>query len=142
MTNLAFNTTLSAFDPPRTTGAAVDEGLLGVEEEVAPESGWMDCVETIRGWLRDVPDWEEDGIEVPTRSTMRRAIGAALALRAKGWANPTRTIPNGEGGIVFELRGDGVYEALTITDAELAELDQFVGSRLVNSIRVPFTRLL
>lgn len=143
MNSLARATTLSG-DPRQlgTTGAGGSEGLYLLHHQVARQSKWMDCVETIRGWTKELPDWDEDEIEVPTKEAMRRAISTALGLCDHGWPEPTRAVPDGEGGVVFEHRDDGLYEALTISESDFAQLDRFVDSRLVKSLRFSITRFL
>ena len=81
------------------------------------------------GWSSD--QFDEEGVEPPSRETITRAIKLAQRFRSKGFPPPDSVVPDPNGGIVFERRELDITEVLHIWSDGSAEYQQFQGTRLV-----------
>lgn len=121
----------------RTRGIADEALMSGLQPSRTDDDGWMTCVYSLREWRSSPPDWEEDGIEVPSRRLLQLAEEIAFALRAKQQPEPMRVLPDGDGGVVFERRQGALYEALNVTADCTVSLKRFRSGRLFYSESLP-----
>lgn len=122
-----------------------DDALLSSDILAFPGSsgdGWLACANTLRQWMTELPDWDDEIDESPDRGTLRLAVEVALVLRHRRMAAPMRVLPDGEGGLVFERRAGKLYETLTISADGTAELERFKESRLIESTPIEISSLL
>jgi hypothetical protein len=110
--------------------STTDEALMSPPP--SPADSWMTCVAHVRDWCSSPPDWDE-GIEVPSRTTLRLAEEIALVLRRRGMPAPSRVLPDGEGGVVFERREGDLYEALNVFSDGSVGLKRFRSGRMISS---------
>jgi len=53
---------------------------------------------------------EDEGVEAPALEAIRLALNAVDTLRESGVDAPSRTVPDGDGGVVFRWRsGDNAW---------------------------------
>lgn len=120
---------------PSTTYAPLDL-LVGPEPESANAAGWQKIVDVhLRNWWYGVPGLEEEGLVSPTRTVLNAAIKIVEALAEQSFDPPSRVVPNGEGGIIFERyerRGqDQIYETIEIFKNLEMELSLYKNSKLL-----------
>ncbi|MBM4061052.1 MAG: hypothetical protein FJ265_08140 [Planctomycetes bacterium] len=63
---------------------------------------WDPTFEKLQAWLADPTALADDDVDPPAPETIRLAIAIAGQRRARARPAPTRLMPNGEAGIVFE----------------------------------------
>ena len=88
--------------------------------------------EKLIDWGQNPGQFDEDGIEPPSRQTVWRAIDVAQHfIRARRPA-PDRVVPDAHGGIVFERQEQKVFETIRIQADDQIEYSLFVDSRLMD----------
>ncbi len=128
---------------PATTAAASWDGLASRPEPAPPDGrGWAACLATLREWITAASTWDEDGVVPPSPQTIRFAMRFAARLRDEGTPGPTRVVPDGEGGLVFERREGRLFETFTVTAGTTVELDRYRDSRLLSSEEFPLVAFL
>lgn len=99
-------------------------------------ASWQKIIhEYLLDWcLRGMPELEDD-LQPPTRDTLVAAIQVADKMRAVGAPPPSRVLPNGEGGIIFErfVYPQQIYQAFEIFKDLTTELRTYKDSKLVES---------
>lgn len=81
------------------------------------------------GWNTD--QFEDAGVEAPSRDTVQLAIRLAANLRDAGFPSPSSVVPDANGGIVFERREQNVVEVFHVWDDGTIDYQCFHGSRLI-----------
>ena len=95
-------------------------------------ASWQNLIDhKLIEWGRDPGQFDDEGVEAPTRETIRLAIVWAQALRDAGFAPPDNVVPDPNGGIVFERREKEVSEVFHIWDDGSVDYCYFRGTRLV-----------
>ncbi len=61
--------------------------------------------------------FDEDDLEPPSPEAIGKACTVARSMRDDGCRSPTGVIPDGDGGIAFEIRKDPAYERIEIDEA-------------------------
>ena len=68
---------------------------------------WQEIIDNyLVPWLADPSQLEEDGIPAPAKAVIQSAIDHAYSAQGKGQAAPLRVVCDGEGGIIFENKGE------------------------------------
>ena len=104
------------------------------DDETAYEARerWQELIDyRLIEWFRDPSRLEDDEIPPPSSATIRLAIELADRCRRKGFAAPTRVVPDAHAGIVFERDAGDVFESIRISADGTTEYCAFVRSRLV-----------
>jgi hypothetical protein len=83
-------------------------------------------------WGRDPCQLDEEGTEVPSKDTIRRAIKLADRLCKDGLPAPTSIVPDAHGGIVFERKSGELFESVRIMPDGTAEYCAFKYCRLID----------
>ncbi len=93
---------------------------------------WQQLVDRLCfDWGLDPQQFDDDGVEPPSRETIIRAIRVAQQHEKLGHPPPDSVVPDANGGIVFERRELDITEVLHIWSDGGAEYQQFQGTRLV-----------
>jgi hypothetical protein len=79
---------------------------------------------------------DEEGLIAPSRETIRIACRIAAEMRNHGLPSPTRVVPDGDGGIVFELVVGSSLEVMHIYSESRVELLYFRDAKLCGRQRV------
>lgn len=124
---------------PSTTYASLDF-LTGPDPTEAIAAGWQKVIDShLRNWWHGIPGLEDEGLVSPTPNVIRAAINIARSLLEQALDPPSRVLPNGEGGIIFERydrRGqDQIYETIEIFENLEIELSLYRNSRLISRER-------
>jgi hypothetical protein len=82
-------------------------------------------------WAFEPGQFDEEGIEPPTRQVIVKAIELAKRLQDMGLAPPDFVVPDPNGGIVFERRENGVSEVFHVWEDGTVEYQRFQGAHLV-----------
>ena len=61
-------------------------------------------------WGWNTREFDEEGVEPPSREIVRLAIDLAERFRDAGFPAPDSVVPDPNGGIVFERRENGLTE--------------------------------
>jgi len=94
---------------------------------------WWQVVErTLLQWEQDPSLLEEEGMEIPSIITIREAIRLANALFVTRSVPPTRIVPDGNGGIVFERQEGIVYETIELLPDKEPEYCLFQNAQLLH----------
>ena len=111
--------------------------ILSFGAQQSPETlnaeGWQKFIDDyLVDWgARGLPDMEDD-LRPPTRDVISGAIELAEEMAKAGNPPPSRVIPNGEGGLIFERYSyPNVYQALEILEDLTMELRTYQDSKLV-----------
>ena len=111
---------------------ATDEQILSSSELQKNREGWQKLIDhRLIEWGRDPSQLEDDDIEAPSGEIISIACQLAYDMRNNDLPFPTRIVPNGEGGIVFERIDGLVFETMEIDDSGSIESTTFIDSRLV-----------
>lgn len=120
----------------RHSTCAAGDGIREGETTNALQSrrlAWQRLVDfTLVEWGRDPTPLDDDGVKAPTGRVIRWAIEIARNLAEREAPAPTRVVPNGDGGIVFELTHRGSCESIEIESDGTAFHSVFFGSRLIH----------
>jgi hypothetical protein len=82
-------------------------------------------------WGRDPSQLNDDGVVPPARDVVRRACQLAAAMRDSGLPAPSRVVPSGEGGIVFERQVGPTFTAIEVQHDGTIEVRAFHKSKMV-----------
>jgi len=117
-------------------GAGNPVSSTGERESEANRAGWERIINLyLIEWGRNPARLEEPDLLAPSLETIKNAGHIAMCLRDLGWSPPTRVVPDGEGGIAFELVASNYYQSLVVSANGGVELDTFRDCRFVS--RVP-----
>lgn len=114
---------------------AADEKLLATpkREREGYDEEWQDLVDyKLVEWGRNPDQLRDENVVVPSRAAISKACKLAVELRKEGSPPPTRVVPSGEGGIVFEHRTQTIVEVLEIDIDASIEYLVFSNCRLVH----------
>lgn len=121
--------TLSQRPDIRTSTVAVVDRLGDPEPP-----GWRRAVRLLRSWMWGMPIIEEEGLVPPSQEVIDVAIKVAHQFSEQGMDAPSRVIPNGEGGIMFERylqSGDSrVLETVEVFSDRQVEFSKYDNSSL------------
>ena len=121
----------SLIDSVRTNVDAATPSSRGVSPETVNREGWQHLIDyQLIEWGWDTDQFEDEGIEPPTRDTVQLAIAVAEKLRDAGLAAPNSIVSDANGGIVFERREKDVIEVFYVWDDGTIEYQCFHGTRL------------
>ena len=102
------------------------------DQAEANRHAWQQLIDyRLIEWALNPSQFDDEGVEPPSRETIAHAIKLVERLRTKGLPAPDSVVPDANGGIVFERREQDVTEALHIWSDGSAEYQQFHGTRLV-----------
>lgn len=111
---------------------AADEQILSSSELPKNREGWDKLIDhRLIEWGSNPSQLEDDGIEVPSRESIKIACQLAYVMRNNESPFPTRIVPNGEGGIVFERMKGQTFITIEIDENGSLEITEFIDSRLV-----------
>lgn len=103
--------------------SAVDERAIAKNEmdKAAERARWQTIIdEKLIEWGADPIQSDDDGTCPPSREAISCAVALAVAFRDKGFLAPTKVVPTGDGGIVFERRPNNLYERIEVqSDREI-----------------------
>ena len=120
---------------PSTLAAYADSELPTVRDKDQGEAfrhAWQQLIDyRLIEWALNPNQFDDEGVEPPSRETIARAIKVAERFQSQGFPAPDSVVPDANGGIVFERREQEVKEVLYIWSEGGAEYQQFHGSRLV-----------
>ena len=115
--------------------SGVSKELLAARDDGADRAareGWQEIIDRkLIDWGSDPSPLEDEGVEPPTRETLRRAIRLAETLRDEGLPHPNGVVPDPNGGIVFERRERHTSEEFYLGEDGSVEYRRFEGTRLV-----------
>jgi hypothetical protein len=122
----------SLIDSVRTNVDAETPSSRGGSPEVVNRDAWQRLIDyQLIEWGWDADQFEDEGIEPPTRDTIQLAIAVAEKLRDAGLAAPNSVVPDANGGIVFERRETDLAEVFHVWDDGTIEYQCFRGTRLI-----------
>lgn len=118
---------------PYVSTSTADEGILALnaaEAKVNVES-WKNVIEDrLVEWGRQRTVCDEEGFISPSSIAVDTAIEIARTLQGNH-SPPTRVVPNGEGGIVFEKEINSSFTAIEIFETGSFEVRSFLDCRLI-----------
>lgn len=96
--------------------------------------GWDLALDKLQVWLADPSVVTDDDVVPPSSATIRLAVAILRQGRANGMPSPTRVMPNGEAGIVFEWSHGKSTSTWEIDDRQRFEMTTYEdGKRLTRS---------
>lgn len=98
---------------------------------------WRCVTETINEWRGKAGLHDEDGIEWPDADVIDLGYGLAMSLQNRGFRAPTRCVPNGEGGIVFEYQHERELETIEIEAEGTIDICRFSDTKLTDHRDIP-----
>jgi hypothetical protein len=114
------------------TNVAATPSSRGVSSKIVHREAWQRLIDySLIEWGRDTGQLEDEGIEPPTRDTIKCAIVVAEKLCDAGLPAPNSVVPDANGGVVFELRERDAIEVYHIWDDGQIEYQRFRGTRLI-----------
>ena len=135
----ASQTLLGDFPAFVPTGATCDDALASPPKPREKDrAGWQRIIDIhLIEWGRNPALFDPDEIVPPSAFIIDAACRVAMRLRDLGAACPLRVVPDGDGGIAFERRGDESFESLEITSDGRVELITFHKSKVVRRQQLP-----
>lgn len=126
----------AAFTSARTRvpTSVADEGLLlSVSSQRDSQREMWQCIidNVLIEWGKDPDHLADDGLVPPSRQAVAIACTLAKSLRDLAAPPPLRTVPDGEGGIIFERRAGPLFETLTITTDGRIQFAAYENARLI-----------
>lgn len=98
------------------------------------QNKWQRLIDQLLEWYSDPSQLDDEGVEPPTRETIRRAILLLQALSDDGVTPPDSVVPDPNGGIVIERREKDVSEVFHVWDNGTLEYRRFQGTHLVERL--------
>lgn len=99
----------------------------------ATQALWPEEIDhRLQAWEQDPDQLQDEGVEAPSREIVRLARRCARHLCERGAPAPSRVVPDGDGGIIFEWLQRPTVESIEIADDEMIEYLRFVESCLVH----------
>ena len=122
-------------DPQAAGLAGAAQAHFDTESPIVQNSRevWQSLIDNkLIDWGQNPEQFDEEGIEPPSRQTVWRAIDVAQHLSRTGGPAPDRVVPDAHGGIVFERQEQKVFETIRIQADDQIEYSLFVDSRLMD----------
>ena len=132
MTRLNTNsTTISGPLTPKSATSAADDEMFASSESEQNRTAWLEIIDhKLIDWGLKYGEVDEDGIIWPSRQSVSSACELANGMADNGKPTPTKVVPNGDGGIVFERKEGSFFETIEIFEDGSKEYCQFVNSNL------------
>ncbi len=125
--------------PVTTTAVSDAEIASSAIGRRAWKEAWQEVIDhRLIDWGRNPSQLDDDGIIPPSAAAIQGAIRFAEMMRDTGQPPPTRIVPSGEGGVVFELVRGSFFHAVEIRDDRSAEFGGFKNSRLIERRQLHF----
>lgn len=102
------------------------------EQADAAREAWQALLDRLIGWGSDPSQLAEEGTDVPSRETIRRAYFLAAELQRLDAPAPMRVVPDAHGSVVFEHRRGNVFVSIRISGDGTAECCVFENNRLAS----------
>jgi len=120
------------------TGATDEKLLAGFERQRREnEAEWARILDDqLIEWGRNPHELEHDDIVAPSPDIISLASQVAVIMRDAGETAPTRVVPNGNGGIVFERAVKPAFLTIEIDEDGSVETATFVNSKMVTRQRL------
>lgn len=117
-----------------TRGAVVNPGAAGGAEQAQ----WKGLLQrAVADWGTNQQGHDKDGVEWPNSVALNLAYALAMALQQEGICPPTRVVPSGEGGMVFEHQCGQVLHTFEIEADGSIEFCRFDDAKLAVRTRIP-----
>ena len=101
------------------------------------QSDWQSLTDTLREWRGKHRFRDEDDIEWPGSAVIDLGQALATSLQNQGLRAPTRCVPNGEGGIVFEYQHERQLQTIEIEAVGTVEICRFSDTKLTDRRQIP-----
>lgn len=98
---------------------------------------WTRIHGLLSDWSRKQVGRDEDGIDWPAPAILDVAINLARLLEGRGLSPPTRVVPNGEEGVVFEFQHERQLQTIEVDAEGCIELCRFEDAKLTDRKRFP-----
>ena len=119
-------------EPTNTNVDGVTLSSRGIGVQASNRDAWQKLIDyQLIEWGWNTEDFDDEGIEPPTRDTIQLAIALAEGLRDNGLIAPDSVVPDANGGLVFERRENDVAEVFHVWDDGTVEYQCFHGTRLI-----------
>ncbi len=137
----AFAGVCTHFEPHAVHTGAANEELLGVTAKRREEHRlrWQEIIdEKLVEWGRDPGQLADDNLVPPSRAAVDSAVQEAQVWRDARESDdefvpsPQWVVPSGDGGIVFEWRGESTSAVIEILDDGSVDCAIFEDGRLVS----------
>lgn len=125
----------AAYVQPMLEGPRVSSG-----GQVPISVAWSSVFRTLNEWFADPERLREEELEPPSRSVLEIARLVAAELDRAHMPPPTQVVPDGDGGLSFEMRIDAHFESLSVRRNSVLEHDVFIGGKLIFHRLQPFVR--
>ncbi|HET6883904.1 MAG TPA: hypothetical protein VFI31_27365 [Pirellulales bacterium] len=102
-------------------------------------SEWQRIEALLSKWSQKQPLRDEDGVEWPSPALVEVALNLARSLEGQALHPPSRVVPNGEGGVVFEFQREHQLQTMEVDADGSIELCRFEDSQLVDRSRIRAT---
>lgn len=99
-----------------------------VDEDLVVQDGWDCALTTLSCWFDDPDVLADEGMDAPSRETLRLARVLAAQARTQGMPPPTRVMPNGEAGIALEWIAGQLRNLWEINAHQQVEMSRFEGA--------------
>lgn len=109
---------------------------MKIVESITTSTSWNSCQAVLQRWIGEVGTWDEDGLVPPSKQTIQFAMKLIGRLRGMEFECPTRVVPDGEGGLVFERRNSTSFKAIRVRSDDIIEFYNFQDSQLIDSFIV------
>jgi hypothetical protein len=114
------------------TTAATDNSLVDIAVASKNRAAWEEIIDRcIIEWGKNPPGSDEDDFEPPARAIIDLARDFVRSCRDRGLVAPQRVVPDGTGGIAFELTEGDWFATLQIHEDRSIELLLFKDCHLV-----------
>jgi hypothetical protein len=131
--------TLSQISVPEVTPVA--DSLADANTKEARKEGWKRTQDVLLDWLRDgIPQIDQE-LKAPTKEAITEGLKISWSMSDSLAVPPSRVVPNGEGGLVFELfvyfEDQCIFQKMEIFENLDMQMSTFRNSRLEASERFP-----
>ena len=122
----------SLVESVRTSADAATPKMRSDAPDMSAGEAWQRLIDyQLIQWSSNTHQFEDDGIEPPSRDTVQLAIRLAETLRDAGFPAPNNAVPDTNGGIVFERREKNVVEFFHVWDDGTIDYQRFHGTQLI-----------
>lgn len=101
------------------------------------QAEWKRVTDILRDWRGKQGLRDEDDIEWPGAAAIDLGQALAASLQTQGLRAPTRCVPNGEGGIVFEYQHERQLQTVEIESVGTVEICRFSDAKLTDRRQIP-----
>ena len=77
---------------------------------------WQGFIDQLFSWWNDPGYFADEDFEIPSSSTIERAMNFAQTCREAGIAAPDRVVPAADGGVVFEIQRGKLAELACVRE--------------------------